>query len=408
MAIPGGRSPGVHPKRGGTASSALRIKSHIENSDLDPTLAALYGDYIECLDAYVQFLRHINAIKAEIDDQATSDNIKAGADALALGTSAGTAADRANYTSGESALVGAAAAGLVYLFDSSSKANARDREKQGRIAEAAQKVDDRIKTALGRAQNVARRMTDAQGWDRGEAGFDLNPQHVQMVQRMMARQDVAGLERVIADAVRQRPRDPFVRLTRNTLDGYQNRQDPQKLLALAKDSYAAANLVPASPVYDECRKQCVGAAALLVMQARGAEVQRGTKPYGSTAISRYGVALMKKMLELDPDDPTGELREYLAWTLLADDQTTESLRYANEVFELRKENAIFSYGYACLMSRRHQYASAIPFLKQAVEKGYWNVNHIRSDPDLKELQQRSRKSSRQWSTPIGTGPSRTT
>jgi tetratricopeptide (TPR) repeat protein len=113
----------------------------------------------------------------------------------------------------------------------------------------------------------------------------------------------------------------------------------------------------------------------------------GVFPYGSTEASCFAVALWREILKYEPSDPSGEVREALAFSMMANNELDEALKLVNAVLDLRKESMSFAYGYACLLSRTGSADLSLTWFNYAIAKGYNDIAHAKRDPNLAFLRQ---------------------
>jgi tetratricopeptide (TPR) repeat protein len=372
-------------------ATAIRMREHCRREKLGADLEGCFNEYVQTLDAYTDFLANIGQIRKEAAEQAQKDGFNAGFNAGMSGAGAYGAMQQGNYTSGEAAAVALIIGGIQYLVDSSDKTNKRDAAEKRLVEAAARNMYDRFISSLENIQAAARKLTKANGWGRAEAGFELDFQAAAQVQQLIERNDIQGLLRVYDDASRSRPRDPFVRLARNAHRAEVDNKNPAALLRHARDCLDAASLVPEGQIFDEFRTMCVYLSAELAYEARSVEIMTGIKPAGSTEASQFAVSCYDWILKNGPRDSTGKLGEDRAFCLMTDGQLDAALEQANKVAEQRKNDPVFSYNYACLMSRIYNTDRALEWLNAAIRQGYTDVLHIKADPDLENLRRREAK-----------------
>ena|GEM_PF-2240786 len=362
--------------------AAIRIREHCRREKLGFDLEKCFGDYVECLDAYMDFLAKIGQIENSVARRAKQDELDAGLNAGRSGLSIYGAMRQGNSGGGEAAVGALIVGGIQYLIESSNKAAQREEDAKQAVQRAAREFDDHSTAVLANAQAVARRLTAANGWGKSEAGFELNTQQAVQVVALIQRGDWRGLVRIYDGLLQNRPRDPFLRIGANVHRALANADDVNVILRCAKDCVDAATLVPVGHVYDEYRIMCMDVAIWLAVESRAIEIEKGVSPYGSTAASQFAVACGKWLVKNGPHDTTGEMRAGLAWCLLADAQLEAARIQANEVYELLKDNPEFCYGYACLMSRMGDSEKSLEWLRAAIRRGFVDVVQMKRDPDL--------------------------
>ncbi len=371
---------------------AIQFKQHAVDAELDHELPELFSDFVTSLDAYTQFLVAIDRIEKSATTQSTTDEFGSGFNGGVAGRVTFDAMRASDY-SGKQAAGAALAVGLVsYLFDSWQRAEARDAAKQQLVAQESQKTSDTIYSSLLRAQNQARALAVRHGWQKEEVGFELSPEQSKHVTTLGQNGDVDGLLHFAQEQVVLRPRDPFVRVYRNVLASCKVSATSAELIPNAEDCMTAATLVPAPPIYDRFRADCVMKAALIAAAAREQETFSAIEPYGSTSAGEFAVALWRKKLEYEPSDPTGDVREELVFSLTQNSQLDEAATIAAQISNLRGSSPDFQYVMACLRTRRGELPMALTHLRLAIRGGAADIQEVKHNPHLVQLrQQRNRE-----------------
>lgn len=361
-------------------TTAIRMREHCRREMLGTDLEACFNEFIESLDAYTDFLASIDQIKREVAEQAKKDQFNAGFTAGMSGASTYGAMRQGDYSSGQAAAFALFVGGVQYLVDSWEKADRRGAEERRAVSAAATALQDRITTSLVNAQAAARKLTESHGWGRSEAGFELDERRAAHVLQLLDDANIEGLLRVYNDAVISRPRDPFVRLYRNLCRALADEGNVGATLRHALDCLDTASLVPEGRIYDDYRAMCVAYAGFLALDARSYEIQRRINPFGSTAASQLAVSCFDWLIQ-----NTGTFGASRAWSLMADGQLEAAFEQASHVLEMHKNDADFSYCYACLMSRMGKTKEAAMWLRAAIRSGFYNVAMAKTDPDLDNL-----------------------
>jgi hypothetical protein len=366
-------------------TSAIRLREQCRREKLGTELEGNFNEFVETLDAYTDFLANIGQIRKEAAAQAKRDTASAGVGGLLEGGGTYNEMRNNDYTNAQS-IGGALIVGSIqFALDSWIKGQQRDAAAQQAVDAARRKVEDRITASLANAQATARQLTKTRGWEKAEAGFDLDQQRAELVQKLIEQGDVNGLLQVNDEQAQQRPRDPFVQVARSLLRANADSDRSDALLSDAQDCLKAASLVPEGEIFDEYRTLCVYYAGLIATESRSTETQNGVYPKGSTPASQFAVGCFDWLLKHGPTDSTGELRAQKAFCLMADARLGEATRLADSVVNLRKNDVSFSYNYACLMSRTEHTDYAIVWLNDAITKGFKDIRHAKTDPDLENL-----------------------
>lgn len=368
---------------------AIRFRQHIQQNDkLDKELGARFTDFIAALDAYTDFLSNISVIEAEAVKRLQQENFESGyRGGYAGGTTFSALSQSEDVSFGEAAVASIIVGGLTYAVDAWNKADARDEAKRRAVDAESRRIGDKIQASLMQSQATARALAKKHGWSSSEVGWELSDEQAQIVARLVESGDLVSLVKVAERQSHLRPRDPIPRLSFNLLKALASEGNSDALSSCAMDSYATASLVPAGGVYQDYRVGCVYLAAMLASEARSAEFQKGQSVTGSTKNGQLAVSLWRKVLELSPSDPTGEVRESLAFALMGVNSLDEALRHANDVVRLRESDSGFCYNYACLMSRAGAPEKSLQWLDASIKRGNSNVAWARKDPDLQQVRQ---------------------
>ncbi len=365
---------------------AVRFSQHIQRHDeLDKDLEARFTDFIAALDAYTDFLANISVIESEAVKRQQQGSFESGyrggyAGATAFSTLAGS-----GYDTGDAALISLVIGGLAYAVDAWDKSNENDEVRKRAVTLEARRIGDMYQASLMQAQATARTLVKKHEWTPAEVGWELSDEQAQLVARLLRANDMDALVSVAKRQASLRPRDPITRLSFNYFKALASAGNSNVLSDTARDSYAAASLVPADGIYDDYRIACVYLAALFASEARSVEIQKGHWAYGSTKNGQLAVSLWRKLLDMSPSDPTGEIREALAFALMSENSLDEAFKHANEVLRLRESDSGFCYNYACLLSRAGAPEKALQWLDASIQRGYSNVAWAWQDPDLQRV-----------------------
>lgn len=365
---------------------ALRLRQHAKDQRFDASIIAMYGDFIESLDTYLHFLSRIEDIEAQAVIQASEDGFQSGFKGGYAGGAAYAGMKGQDASTAEAAVAALLIGGATMAFDAWSQSEERDRAKAEAVAQAAQVVDDTIRTALYRAQSLSRTMADKHGWKRSEVGFELGTNRFERLNAMIAREDVEGLRNWIEAEARKRPRDPEVRLMRAllTLDGNEKTAS-DAVSTVVSECLKAVSLIPEHHVYDEYRCLYCMIAADFASMARDHEIQAGSDFRQGTAISEKAVELRKLALKYDPTDATGELREQLAWALLTNGRIDEALSVSHEITDHLQNFPGSCYQMASITSAAGQFDNSLQWLERAIDLGWIDIAILKNNPLLADL-----------------------
>lgn len=380
---------------------AIRFKEYIRQDEKrDKELADRFDDFISALDSYTDFLANINIIEAKAERQLNKDSFASGfKSGLAGGETFCTLSQSEDISSGDAAVASIIVGGLTYAIDAWDKANQRDIAKKKAIESEAKRIGDKIQAFLLQAQTTARLLAKKHGWSDSEIGWELSDEHAKLFAKLVEAGDLPALIKITERQCLLRPRDPILRLNFNFLCAMLPDNSSDALSKYARDCYAAASLVPENSIYDEYRIACVYFAAELASKSRHFEFQKGQAVTGSSKNGQLAVALWRKVLELSPSDPGGEIRESLGFALMSSNSLSEALQYADDVMSLRKDTPAFCYNYACLMSRLKQPEKALQWLESSIKCGNYNIAWAKADPDLESVRNSHAKQFAELLTP---------
>ncbi|MBC2594641.1 hypothetical protein H5P28_10255 [Ruficoccus amylovorans] len=365
---------------------AVRFRQHIQRHDeLDKALGARFTDFIAALDAYTDFLANISVIKAEAAKRQQQDSFQSGYEGGYAGAASFSTLTNSGYDTGDAAVISLVIGGLVYAADAWNRSNESDEAQKRAVDAEARRIGDRYLASLTQAQATARTLAKKHGWAPSEIGWELSDEEAQVVTRLLETNDWSALVRVLERQTSLRPRDAITHLSLSYFKALAFAEDSDILGNTARDLYATASLVPADGVYDDYRIACVSLAALIASQARLVEFQNGQAVSQSTANGQLAVSLWKKLLAMSPSDPTGEIREALAFALMGVNSLGEALQYANDVLRLREIDPQFCYNYACLLSRAGALENSLRWLDASIRQGYSHVAWAWEDPDLQRV-----------------------
>ncbi len=364
---------------------ALRYRAHAASSGIDSEVVQLFDDFVSAIDSYVQALTNISTIGQESNIVGTREAFESGFAAGTTGTVAYHQA-KANEYSTKQALGAALALGSAeLLFDMWQKGAARDAATKQAYAAQLQRFRDQWMTALARAQSTSLLLSDRYAWHRGEAGFDLSNAYQARVTRLLENDDLEGIQRLLEEQVKGRPRDPFIRVCRNLFASLSDSLSAQQLLSIAGDTVATTSLIPASPVYDEYRLSSLVIAGWIANDARDEERLRGGNAMESSEAGPFAVAVWRKALEYARTDPSGEVRRGLMQALLGISAFNDAYALGREIKGSLDNDYDFAYAYACVLANVDRYDDAIIELRRAVSSGGADIAGIRRDPYLANL-----------------------
>lgn len=378
---------------------SARTRTRIEDAKLDKRLAPLFSDYDTVMDAIVSLHDSKRSISGKHQRKGLKDSATTG---FKYGVSGGIAysalssgRDDGNTSLEGAALVGLASAAFGFISDMWEQMEDNKEAEKAELKARVEETMNSYRSAVSRGQSVANALTLERAWKKGEAGWSLDQDSSARVQKLLDDADTRGLLRVTSEQIEARPRDPFIRLFRVWLFLAQDEQSKsfksKDYSSLAKECLNCATLVPSANLYDDFRKEYLFYGALAAGKARSLEAEAGISPYGSTETSRQCLSIIDQCLSLDSSDSSGWLRLIRSAALLSDGQVQEAGAQVSKITELHKENPLFQYQYACILSRMGKFDSALACLRRSFELGHSEVADTKKDPDLAALRRNSRK-----------------
>ena len=368
---------------------AKKVHMYVKQRKLDDSLATLFGEYVEVVDAYSDFLANIDKIERNAVAQAERDALKTGFDAGFRGGSMAAMANNQGYSGGDAAAIGILTGIISAVADSYQKDQKLQEVKRQAVTRASRDVQDKFSTFQARAELTAAELTRKNGWKKGEAGFDeeVNGE----LRRLIANEDWKGYWRLQRKLSTKRPRDPFIktRIAENTSFSELKTSD---VLSWAKECVKSARLVPEGALYDPYRLRFLRLAGAIANEAFFKE-RRKKGFYGGTnnATASYAVRVWDACLKYS-SDPTGEIRELRAWALGATGNIKEAVKQAKEVCHLRRKTVRYAYNYACLMSVSGETDTAFEWLSYAIKTlGCHDISGVKRDPDLAAMRKAKQK-----------------
>jgi len=365
--------------------SAISLQVRAETAKLHPSLVEGFRDFVRQLDAYTAFLTDIGAIEQNAKIQASEDALRSGGHGgkAAIGSYT-VLSGQDNVSSTEALVVSAAFGAVVYAVEYFGSARQREEALRHALHAEAQRIQDTFIITLERTRQRFLNLAISRGWEEEEIGWNLSPEHAQVLLNMHASQDINGL---IAETSRQRslrPDDPYIALQNNLLRSILAVDKPKTLDHLTEDTLTLIRLIPNDSFYNQYMLSVVSAAATFASASRYAERIAGASPRSSSR-SRLAVALWEEAYLLNTQDPAGKARFYRAQAYASNGDTRKALSELGEIANLYKNDPDFLYAYAYIYSLAGNYDASLRFLKRALQTNEVDLATIRTDPDLDDL-----------------------
>ncbi len=237
---------------------------------------------------------------------------------------------------------------------------------------------------VGKLQAQAEALAEQLGWDRKEVGFDLHGEDARQFLEAVLRGDYALVQNRLEGLKRVRPRDPFLyagvgevfaQQAEILADQHHVQAAIAKHQAAVSEYLRAVELIPFGPFHDELRAEYLWNAAQNADMELYYSGEKGEQP----------ITLANTALKYWPDDPVGQIRHTKAFALARNDFFDEAQKLYEQVGQVRKQDAQFHYGRACLRSMAGEFDDSIADLKAAWAQGYRAVRSMRQDRDLSEV-----------------------
>lgn len=349
------------------ASHSMRVKARRLQTRAErmgfKSIANLFGDYLQQLDAYIAFLERLGAIQSRAYDEATRVKRDAAKQSIG-GMIAGVGSGSASTLGGVAA--SAAMAGLNYAFEAWAANEARDSKLVDATRREVRQMSDRYQINLEKARDTIVTLGVQRGWKRGELGWvpvaGDSPQ-------ASATQDIPALARELSRLSALRPRDPLVRFDRNATLAWINRSQADELQKITEDSFDAANLFPDVDAYAEYRAYYVYFASVTAALARHAELADGAALTKRSPISVRALELAEYALRMDPSDATGVLRLSVAVAHLGQGRGKEARTAAENLRPIFGADAIYQRALASIYAQNQQWEEALVALRLARDGG---------------------------------------
>lgn len=138
-------------------------------------------------------------------------------------------------------------------------------------------------------------------------------------------------------------------------------------------------------MYDYDRNFFLEIAAHFASRAREVEIDSGQRFDRGTDTSAAAVRLWQLTLAYDSADSTGDIRYYLARSLLLNGQANEAPAVARQIVLLLKTSLDFCYEFACILSAIGDFRESLQWLEGAITWGMLDIATINRDPRLARL-----------------------
>ncbi len=370
--------------------AGTKLQFYIKTKKLDDSLGALYGDYVDTIDAYIQLLASIDRIKQESIARAQQDLADTGFDAASRGSSAGMDAYNEGYAGNQAVGIGLLTIAVTGAVDTYLKNQQLEQVKRQAVEASCQQFLNAYNGALARVDVTAGNLTTKYGWKRGEAGFDEEEQQEKgQLQRLAAAKDWQGISQMRADMASHRPRDPFIHGLRDEIFAsvVEAESDSSQMSNIASLCLQNAALIPDGAIYDSYRLGFLMQAGDIANRAFAVEFTQGGMFSGQpNAKAAYAVRIWDACLKYT-SDPSGEIREQRGWALAASGDLGGGLKEANAVRTLRGQTFRFAYNFAALTSRLGKLDESLDALQKATHAAekFDPLALAKIDPDFAAL-----------------------
>ena len=339
-------------------TEARRLQARAEREGFK-SIANLFGDYLQQLDAYIAFLERLGAIQSHANDEAARikrDAAKQSLGGMIAGIGSG------STSTAEGIAVSAAMAGLNYAFQAWAANETRDAKLVDATAREVRQMSDRYQINLEKARDTVVTLGVERGWKRGELGWVLAASDSRQAS---ATQDIPTLAREFSRLVSLRPRDPIVRFERNVMLAWINRSHAAELQKLTEDCLEITNLFPDVDAYAEHRAYFVYFSSMTAALARHAELADGAILTKKSPVSIRALELAEHALHMDPSDATGALRLSIAVAYLGQGRVREARTAAEDLRHIFGADAVYQRALASIYTQTQQWEEALVALRLA-------------------------------------------
>jgi hypothetical protein len=346
------------------------IQGHIAGkpNEIDQRINSLYENCIKFLTAYEAFILEISSIQSFSFNNSNDNSVPNSVGSLATQVAATLI----------SAPVAVATNAVIAINDLMEK-NKVNTEVESKKVEAIKLRADALNSQYQAAFNSTKSLVNELKTDKkyqwgAEAGFDDSL--------------LAGVS--LTEQSKLRPRDPFVFFQMAQKDLQDNRQEKNlpesRLKQTSENTYkAATNLIPKHDVYKPYKAGLIFLAAELALEAATKQLN-GYYSNAPVSYAKYAIELYGKYLDIVPSGD-GSKYEYvqLARALAMNKDFNKAIKMANVAADEYKwkNDKIFCYRYARLMSLTNNIDLVSGWLKDAYRLGYSDIQFVRNDNDLK-------------------------
>jgi hypothetical protein len=335
----------------------LTVRHTILANRLDPGLLSAYDDSLSLIDANEAYLAELGVIEQRAIEQTKKGAVQAAIDGLKSGFNDDNE-ERTGSDILEDIVVGAVWSALKQGWTIS-------RERQAAAQTAKQRLTDKTNAVLGSAALQSRKLMDRKHWQTGEVDFDLD--RAESPSQWASRQ----------------PRNPFA-IYFSAIQGSEKDTSAATSVQRAKLCVHAAELVPARRLYDPYRQFLISKATDLALQAANLE-SSGMYSNGPTASAPCALVLSRTYLALNPQDATGYGHVEISRALAFSGRYGEAVRAATVALPRWRDDALFSYRYAKLMSPVDSPDDSAKWLRRAYQHGFNNLPDVRKTSDFANL-----------------------
>ena len=347
-----------------TRAALDRTRNALQYRRLDRDLDALFADSQRFFGTLEDSLVNLGAIEKRRSSQNATDLLagawegaKNGHDAKSLAKDFGSS----DETAGD---IGVVLGFLTGIAEISKRQQQHDAEAAAAIERQKQILQAAATQVAANAKRTAALLTARYGWSPGEAGFDgFNSQ-------------------TLVGAMKRRPRDPFAifRYANTRVE----KETAEDLFSDARWCIRAAELVPASPVYNGIRQDFVHSGADLAAMAASVETKSGYG--GHPRLAAQVLSFSRTYLNLDPQDATGRGHMNLARGLAFSGRYREAVEAATQALNSSRQtwenDQSFCYRYASMLSLAGDRLDLVnAWLRQGYARGL-GVDSVRDNPDL--------------------------
>lgn len=365
-------------------TKALQFQRYAESKTIDPRVSRQFADVVLTIDALEELVANVDRDVRAIKRESLGPRLEQGVQRL--GSIAGD-----SLQAGVGPAVGGALVGLgVDLFTSFQIADdAKDAAIETRLGEFRRVLSE----IDARTKNATIELISSRGWSDVELADETTRKRMERLKLAIQNEDRAEAVKLIRQSLVLNPRNFFAHRFLETHLGSDTNRAPEQLLESARHLVSACRLVPDAPIYEEYRAWALGDAAVCCFEALGAKSRAAGKLWKPDETSAYAVILLEETVRRFSSAKRHGFNLLLAAAYYVDHQFAAAEKL---VADLRPSEQFLGeispdlkgsldYLQACLDGRKNETATALKFLRKAVDEGFAVSKDWWEDADLEAI-----------------------